>query len=364
LVLGQIDKLRAACKIVPLGKFRSGKPKYWCKAHFVFLDAIGSDVPAKCSKCDDSPIKETDKYKLSPEDWLGGIGVWGALDPVHNTSPHQKHESGIHLHARMEEEGDKQIDTTFKEIEVKTPEVNLFGNRYIILNTEIAHAYTASMVFGKEMKYLTCPHCEKPHIDADYFAVTYHKKHMCTFCGRDFIDDEKGISNPVIEIQRLFKSAQDQRTIKMVENELDILQKDFPGGIQIWGSNPAIIWTAKREEEAGIHVHVFSDKEGKEAFEDETFGKVKIDGIELNGMEIRFLMVQQSLRYLQGKILAINCPKCESPHCDRGDNGVRPHEHHLCEFCSHEFTTPIKCVGNPAIEKLKILRENYDALQK
>jgi len=353
------------CNIEYLGKHRHGAPKYWCKVHFALASPNGDETPAKCERHDKPKISENDKFQLDPSVWDGGIGVWGALDPVYNTSPHEQHQSGIHLHARMVESGAKQIDYTFKEIEVKTPQENLFGEpKYIKLNTEIAHAYTASMVFGKDMKCISCPHCNQPHIDADFFAVTYHKKHMCTYCGKDFLDTERGISNPVIEIQKIFKSSFADRTIKIVETELNINQKDYPGGIQIWGSNPAIIWTAKREEEAGIHIHVFKDDKGTEAFADDTYGKVTIDGIKLNGTEIRILMVQQSLTHLKGKVLAFNCPNCNEPHADRLDNAVRPHEHHLCEFCSTEFTTPIKCVGNPIIEKLEQLKKNYEALQK
>ena len=29
------------------------------------------------------------------------------------------------------------------------------------------------------------------------------------------------------------------------------------GGLLIWGSNPAILWTATRDEEAGVHAHAY-----------------------------------------------------------------------------------------------------------
>ena len=353
-----------SCKIDQIGKHRNGKPKYWCKVHFSTAYSDSIEIPDKCQKYDQPRISEEDKFRLNPKDWDGGVGIWGALDPVYNTSTLEGHHPGIHLHARALEDGEKQIDYTFKEIEIKTQDEDLFEeDKYIKLDTEIAHAYTASMVFGKELKYLLCTHCGKPHIDADYFSVTYHKKHMCTYCGREFRDVEPGISNPVVEIQRIFHSSMKERTIELVERTLNINQKDYPGGIQIWGSNPAIIWTAKRSEEAGIHVHVYNNA-GDEALQDDTYGKVIIDGIELNGAEIRYLMVQQSLSHLIGKIKAFNCPECNNPHCDKGDYGIRPHEHHLCEFCNNEFTTAVKCVGNPIIEKLQQLKNNYEALQK
>lgn len=352
------------CNIKFLGKFRNGSAKYWCSAHFSFAKSAAEESPpTECAKHDTPVLSEKDKYVLDPAEWDGGVALWGALESVYNTTRFSE-PSGIHLHARLEEGGEKQIDYTFKVIDVKSPENDLFGSTFVTLNTEIANAYTASMVFGKELKCIKCPSCQKPHIDSDFFAVTYHRKHMCTYCGKEFIDDERGISNPVIEIQRIFNSATDQRTIKIVDLVLDIKQEDYPGGIEIWGSNPAIIWTPKRQEESGIHVHVFSDKEGGQPFADETFGKVIIDGINLNGTEVRFLMVQQSLTHLKGRVLSLYCPKCGLAHCDRGDSGIRPHEHHQCEFCSEEFPSAIKCVSNPIVDKLNQLRANYERLQK
>jgi hypothetical protein len=41
---------------------------------------------------------------------------------------------------------------------------------------------------------------------------------------------------------------------KLSKKTLNIRQKDYSGGIQIWGSNPAFIWTGKNAEEEGIQV--------------------------------------------------------------------------------------------------------------
>jgi transposase-like protein len=359
-----MTKKMTECKIEYINKFRNGKPKYWCKTHFAIASAKNGEVPLECEKHNQPPISENDKFILNPADWEGGIGIWGSLDPVYNTSADSDHHPGIHLHARANEEGEKQIDYTFKEVDIKAPEGDLFGEKYIRLNTEIAHAYTASMVFGKKMKYLLCPHCGQPHIDADYFSVTYHRKHMCTYCGKDFIDTEPGISNPVVEVQRIFKSSMEQRTLDLVTRQLIISQKDYPGGIQIWGSNPAIIWTAGRKEEHGIHVHVYKDRFGPEALKDDTFGTVIIDGIKLSDTQIRCLMVQQSLKNVISYVTSLRCPNCHESHFDRGDNGVMPHQEHFCEKCKTNFNSENKCIGNPAVDSLKQLKLNYAALQK
>ena len=354
------------CQITHLGKHRNGSPKYWCKTHYAKA-LVGEDesIPSKCTRWSRKPIEEKDILYIDSSDWEGGVGIWGSLDAVYNTSKWSGHTSGIHVHARSDENQEKHIDRTFQKVFVKVPNVTLFDEKKNIkLTTEIACAYTASMVFGKNMKYLECSHCGKPHIDAGYFAVTYHQKHMCTYCGREFRDDSKGISNPVIEIQRIFKSTIESRTISLVNRELNIKQSDYAGGIEIWGSNPAIIWTAERDEESGIHVHAYKDVKENKPCIDETFGRVIIDSIELDGAQIRSLMVQQSLEHLEGRVKLIKCPECKEPHFDRQDNGVRPHMNHLCEFCDTEFSTPTKCVGNPILEKLELLRLNFQGTQK
>lgn len=353
------------CNIKSLGKFRNGTPKLWCKVHFAFVKQDGTVIPTECENSSLPKISEEDKFLLDPDDWDGGIGIWGSLNPVYDTSLADSHKEGIHLHTRTEKDALKTIDFTFKEIKVRTGEVDLFGeHRYINLNTEIAHAYTASMVFGKEMKFLSCSHCKEPHIDADYYAVTYHKKHLCSYCGREFRDKVAGIANPVVEILRIFKSSLEYRSIELVDRVLEIDQKDYPGGIQIWGSNPAIIWTADRPEEAGIHLHVYAEDGITELAMDDTYGRVVIDGLELNERQIRCLMVQNSLSHLNEKVAFLSCPKCQEPHFDFGDYGIRPHKTHLCEFCSTEFQTEVPCVGNPVIEILDNLKRNYHAMQK
>jgi hypothetical protein len=42
------------------------------------------------------------------------------------------------------------------------------------------------------------------------------------------------------------------RAPKSSTKKLKIKQQDYPAGIQIWGSNPAFIWTGKSTEEEGI----------------------------------------------------------------------------------------------------------------
>ena len=72
---------------------------------------------------------------------------------------------------------------------------------------------------------------------------------------------------------------------------LDIKQSEYPGGIQIWGSNPAFLWTGFKHEEEGIHVHAFLEGQAEPELDD-TFREVTIDGIQLDPVIVRILMAQ------------------------------------------------------------------------
>lgn len=356
----------AHCNILQIGKFRNGSLKYWCTVHKAGFKGVLDKNTSKCVKSDILQISESEKFYLNPEEWEGGVGLWGSLNSVYNTSKYSGHsEKGIHVHARSEIDGIKHVDGTYTELYIKTPANDLFGTeKHIKLDSEIARAYTASMVMGKSIKYLECSYCKTPHIDSELFAVKYHIKHMCTSCGREFMDDKAGISNPVVKVKEIFKDMINNQSINLVDRELNINQSDYPAGIEIWGSNPAIIWTAQRSEEAGIHIHIHKKGQSGERITDETYGKVIIDGIELNHVQIRYLMVQNSLKFLKNKVKSIFCPQCDKSHFDNLDMATLPHKNHTCEFCNFKFTTKKKLIGNPMVNTLKQLEDIYKSTQK
>src|SRR5207244_2798125 len=110
---------------------------------------------------------------------------------------------------------------------------------------------------------------------------------------------------------------------KKAQDKLDISQGDYPGGIQIWGSNPAFIWTSQRAEAEGIHVHAFKTEKNEPDL-DETYAEVKIDGVKLDPLMVRILMAQTALPHLEGRIASITCPFCRSPQFAVGEGGVIP----------------------------------------
>lgn len=347
------------CDIKAEVKLRNGYPNWWCFTHNAPARGEKGKKLERCLKADEPPIKDDEKICIDLANYPGGVGVWGSLEAVIDTK-REVSEKGVHVHLREEEGAHKVVDNTFKEVYIKIPTTSLHSNtEWVKINEEVACAYTASTVFDKKLKVLRCKHCNEQHVDAGWFAIHKHKKHFCTYCGRDFIDSEHGISNPIYYIQQIFSEILSKRSLITVDRELDVSQKDYPGGIQVWASNPAIIWTADRPEEAGIHVHLFNDKSSPPLVDD-TFGKVKIDGVELDDIMIRYYMVQKSLDYLKKYIVSLKCPKCKSDHFDIGDNAINPHKTHTCEHCNHTFEDSTRykgVVSNPSVERIKLIEK-------
>jgi hypothetical protein len=348
----QVDmdsQYRRTCSIQPVGKQRNGKPRFWCSTHRA--GATGR-YGARLETCEGAyrDIAERKIVELNPDDYPGGIALWGAVAPVYDTTGLPS-ESGIHVHARADAmDNEKRIDDTFDAVRIRYGR-DLLQEHQAVITSEVAVSYYLSRFSNREMKFLRCPKCGELHLDSGYFAIKVHRRHLCHGCGRYFSDEVKAVSNPIVALHAAgvvptaaFKPIRPERT-------LDIRQADYPGGLQVWASNPALIWSADRPEEEGLHVHAFSSSD--ECVIDDTFGNVRIDGVELDEEQVKYLMAQQALPHLANKIVGLQCPDCREPHFDQGDCAVFPHIDHDCANCGAFFSSPGQrrmVVSNPFVE--------------
>ena len=218
-------------------------------------------------------------------------------------------------------------------------------------------SYYLSRFLNRDIKSLRCPRCNEIHLDTGYFATSPHRRHLCQRCGHYFSDDSKSVSNPLAALNangRLpYRSAQPVRA----DRTLDIRQDDFPGGLQVWASNKALVWTADRPEEEGLHVHAF--RSGDDIEIDETYSCVRVDGKKLHETQIKYFMAQQCLVTLRDRIVSLSCPLCLEPHFDIGEDAFAPHSQHLCSNCGGSFVTPGRhrmVVSNPFVSLRARLR--------
>jgi hypothetical protein len=271
--------------------------------------------------------------RLDLDKYRGGVALWGAAPAVYDTTPLPM-ERGIHVHARLTPRSEKDIDLTYEAVRIVGKGLPTAG---IVVNQIDAIYYLVSSVFGFSTRFVTCTHCSWPHLDKDWFSVHPHRRHLCAGCGKHFHDSARGIGNPIVGVRDACGTAE-HRVVRAPKN-LNMEQSQYPGGIQIWGSNPAFLWTQPKHEEEGIHVHAFVTQGQAQPTVDDTFAHVIIDGVRLDPVMVRVLMAQNVLPLLKDRVRSVNCPTCGHPQFDAGEAAYTPSPMHTCSQCGREFNT-------------------------
>ena len=303
-----------------IGKLRNGAPRLWCVVHRA--QARSLDHCSEAAK----PTAPPKRVKVEVAKYPGGVALWGALPPVINTAT-APGESGVHLHARREVGGKKNIDDTFDEVTV------IDGDKRVVLTANSATAFNISRLFGQHVKYLECPRCGEAHVDAGEFAARPHRKHLCLACGHDFYDSEPSIGNPIAAVAARYENG---RQLVSAGRALKANHDEFGGGFQVWGTHAAILWTAPVPEESGIHVHGFKDGDEIPSV-DETYDKVEIEGFRLDAEQIRLLMAQMAIPGLAERLIIAGCPRCRRAQFDTGMDAITPHRTRTCVECDLAF---------------------------
>lgn len=349
--LQKADSLVSKCRIQSVGKRRDGGTRYWCLEHRADATAKYGTRASSCRYAGVIPPEPSQILEIDLRHYSGGVALWGAVPPVYDTTS-KPLDRGVHVHARAQPGGEKVIDATYREVHV----AGLNSRRSVQVVSELsAIYYMVSRLFGFRTHLVVCPRCSHQHLDKDWFAVHPHQKHLCEGCGRTFTDTRRGIGNPLSPLAN--ETALQPRP---AAQSASIRQKDFPGGISIWGSNPAFIWTGAKAEEEGIHVHAFQDPDSDEPDLDETFSRLEVDGIELDPMMVRYAMAQSALPHVDGRLSSLECPKCGKHHFDDVPLAFDPHHPHVCERCSKEFDASgrlKKTISNPFVNIAATLAE-------
>lgn len=342
------------CEIVSVGKRRNGSPRFWCLRHRADATEKYGRAAEACRNAGQRPIDPKDILTLDLDEYAGGIALWGAAPPIYDTTILPL-ERGIHVHARPEIDAQKEIDASYAAVRIVGSAVPEGG--ILISEADAVHFMTSS-VFGVEMSHIVCAHCGHPHLDADWFSTHAHSRHLCATCGRYFKDLRASVGNPISGVREACGVKAPR--LKNAPEKLAIRQSDYPGGIQIWGSSPALLWTSRIAESKGIHVHVFKAN-GEPPVIDETFSAVTIDGVKLDPQMVRVLMAQRTLFSLRNRIAAIHCPDCSAPLFEDGSLAFTPQLRHTCAQCGARFTAKgrhRKTIGNPLPAILLLLAKS------
>jgi hypothetical protein len=273
------------CHIVPCGKFRNGADRWYCKTHQIHwgvkadLAAVPPSGEVTCSNHLMSMSYVVNPLVVDFNDFEE-IGVWCSLPPAMSSKPIEPRSPKIHVHKRLAGHEKKMLDRDFDAIICSyNQDLGLFSSTEITqiqITPPAAFEFVKSIEEDRKVSCVTCKKCGYPHLDLGSFANTNHAKHFCGNCGNDSVwSVGKIVSTPLKPLHDQFNSS-DKYLIPELELNLD----DFADlEFELWPSTPAVLWTANRPQEKGIHVHVFED--GKRVV-DETFGKVRYGGMELD----------------------------------------------------------------------------------
>ncbi|KTD01823.1 hypothetical protein [Fluoribacter gormanii] len=287
----------------------------------------------------DSQILRRKPISINLDSFPGGVAAWGALPAVFDCH-NNKFDRGVHVHARMTGSGKKIIDQSYPEVEIIWQEKNM------ILTEACALSYTMSSIFDFDIVSLNCSHCGTELLDENLASVLPSFEHYCAFCGGLTLTSKRCVANPVIRFKEVLHDKLVKRPSIMPQRKIMLDNTQYPGGFQIWGSNPSIIWTAKRLEESAIHVHAYNRE--KKRVIDNTYSEVWVNGILLDIEMVRILQIQKAIPELRFCLTSINCPSCSHAHFDKELLAVVPHQQHQCEQCDAVFTTPTSVISNPS----------------
>lgn len=286
------------CDFADAGKFRHGQPRVWCRTHqthwgtkadFASREQLGV---MRCANHGQRMNYVVGPYSLNTDEH-DEVGVWCSMPAAISTAEINPRPPKIHVHVREQAGAPKKVDRDFNAISIRySDELGLFGAKDISLvniTPPAAFDFVRGLELNKDMDCINCSHCGYPHLDLGDFAETPHRKHFCGNCGRDSTwSKEPIVSTPLKPLHDSFA-----KTLKYVTPDRSLNIDDYKGcSYTIWASTPAIVWTAAREQEFGIHVHVH---DGTERVVDDTFGAVVLDGKLLERSELVKLMMQRTI---------------------------------------------------------------------
>jgi hypothetical protein len=297
-----------------------------------------------------SNYHSTSHLTLNPSHFPGGIAIWGALPAVFDTT-NEGFDRGVHVHARMAAASKKAIDATYELVTVNS------GNASYLIDEEAAVHFTMSSIFDIHITSLDCMQCGQPLISLGYAAVVPAHEHQCLHCNYLNITAIACVLNPIMALKNKLGDGMVQRPAQIPTRAINIELMDYPGGVQIWGSNPSILWTARRLEESAIHVHAYNQAGIRVV--DNTYGSVTLAGEKLDIEMIRILQIQQTLPALISQLAVVACPACGELQFDRGQHAVVAHTARTCHACANAFShQPV--ISNPAWQQLINAHEKFN----
>ena len=286
------------CDFVDAGKFRHGAPRWWCRTHQSHwgtkadYEAYEASGVMLCANQEQRMNYVVNPTKLDLDSYAE-VGIWCSLPPAIATTPIRERPPRIHVHVRPQPGAAKTVDKDFHAIALEyRGHMGLFDNPEITqvnVTPPAAYQFVRALEIGQELSCIACSHCGYPHLDLGSFAEKPHRKHFCANCGRDSTwSAEPIVSTPLKPLHDQFTS----NTAFEIPQRSVNLDELVGCNYALYASTPAIVWTAARPQEQGIHVHV---NDGQTRIIDDTYGEVILDGKALARETLLRLMVERTV---------------------------------------------------------------------
>ena len=292
------DNAVLPCDFVTAGKFRHGAPRWWCRTHQTHWGTkADEEAYTKFGDMRCAYHEQRLNYVVGPPvvnlNDADEVGIWCSMPAAISTSDVPKRPPKIHVHVRPKAGGPKSIDRDYQAISLRYSGVDgLFGAEEITrvnITPPAAFEFVTALERGATMDCIACSHCGYPHLDLGEFARKPHRKHFCANCGRDSTwSKEEIISTPLQPLHDRYA-----KTLKYEVPDRSLNLDTLPDHTYtIWASTPAVVWTAGRSQEMGIHVHAY---QGAKRVIDETFGEVILNGKKLERSKLIEMMIDRSI---------------------------------------------------------------------
>jgi hypothetical protein len=292
------DNAILPCDFVTAGKFRHGAPRWWCRTHQTHWGTKADEVAyANCGEMRCAFHEQQLNYVVNPPvinlNEADEVGIWCSMPAAIATADIPNRAPKIHVHVRPKANGPKSVDRDFQAVSLRYSGTDgLFAAEEITrvnVTPPAAFEFVVALERGVAMDCVNCSHCGYPHLDLGEFARKAHRKHFCGNCGRDSTwSKEEIISTPLQPLHDRYA-----KTLKYETPDRHLDLDKMPGHTYaIWASTPAVVWTASRPQEFGIHVHVYH---GGRRVIDDTFGEVRLGGKNLDRSDLMDLMINRSI---------------------------------------------------------------------
>ncbi len=280
------------------------------------------------------------------------LAVWAALPAIVSTMSESEESVGVHVHLRRRGQERKMIDDTYDAVEVRC----VSGEFRI--ESDALTRFSVARLLGIPTAAIRCG-CGLIIDDLVHQSAPV-QEHICN-CGRMSLTSKEVASTPFVELQERFDTAFGARPATLHQPDELVIPVATLDGVEIWPSNPAVLFIGDRREDQGLHVHGYRRKNGRQyRCIDDTYSAIRVGNRIFRGARLRMLMAQLAGPLTATTLAEVHCSGCAAPLDAQGKDAFTPTLSHICD-CGVTTQTESPVIASLAIrEQQELLSELID----